>query len=131
MKKPEADLARAQYEALQARKSLASTAAALQYRLKPQTIVNTAWEGVRDRSSLMADDALQVVKDRPGAASGVMAALVIFLARNPLLRLLSRIFSRKRREDKAIVKANLDNDKGNFDLTAPTVERSLSEGVSA
>ena len=130
MKKPEADLARARYEALQARRRLLSTAGALQYRLKPATIASNAWEGVRDKSSNVADDAMQVVKERPVAASGVAAAIVIFLARHPLMRTASRIFSR-REEDDGVVKADLDTHDHNYDLTAPTVEGSRNEGVSA
>ena len=130
MKKPQADLARAQYEALQARKRLASTAGALQYRLKPATIANNAWEGVRDKSTGLADDALQAVKERPAAASGVLAAIVVFLARHPLWRVATRIVSKKE-EDDGVIKANLDTHDKNYDLTAPTVERSAYEGASA
>ena len=129
MKKPEADLARARYETLQARKRLASTAGALQYRLKPATIANHAWEGVRDKSSELADDALQAVKERPRAASGVVAAVVIFLARHPLWRAATRIVSR-REEDEGIIKTDLGTHDENYDLTAPTVQRSAYEGVN-
>lgn len=131
MKKPEADLARARYEAVQARKRLASTAGALQYRLKPGTIVNHAWEGVRDKSSVIADDALQAVKDRPRAASGVLAAIVIFLVRHPLWRAATRIATSRRDEDEGVIRADIDNHDQNYDLTAPTVKKSAYEGVSA
>ena len=134
MKKPEADLARAQYEAIQAKKRLASTAGALQYRLKPATIANQAWEGVRDKSSVLADDALQAVKERPGAASGALAALIVFLARHPLWRAASWVVSKKEADD-GVVRADLDTNDENYDLTAPrvqpTVPRSAFEGVSA
>ncbi len=130
MKKPEADLARAQYEALQARKRVMATAGALQYRLKPATIANNAWEGVRDKSTELADDALQAVKERPGAASGVVAAIVVFLARHPLWRAATWIVSR-REEDDGAIKTRLDTHDENYDLTAPTVQRSAYEGVSA
>lgn len=141
MKKPEAELARAQYEALQAKKRMTSTAGALQYRLKPATLANHAWEGVRDKSSELADDvlqvakeraddALQVVKDRPAAASGVLAAIVIFLARHPLWRAATSIVSRGH-EDEGVIKTKLDTQDENYDLTAPTVERSMNEGVNA
>ncbi len=130
MKKPEADLARAQYEAIQAKNRIISTAGALQYRLKPATIANQAWEGMRDRSTELADDALQAVKERPGAASGVVAAIVVFLARHPLWRVATRIVSRRDGDDGAVT-TRLDGHDGNYDLTAPTVERSAFEGVSA
>jgi hypothetical protein len=131
MKKPEADLARAQYAAIQAKKRLASTAGALQYRLKPATIANHAWEGVRDKSNELADDALQAVKERPAAASGVLAAIVVFLARHPLWRAATRIVSRGGDEDEGVVKANLNTHDEQYDLTAPTVDRPAYEGVSA
>jgi hypothetical protein len=146
MKKPEAELARAQYEALQAKKRMMSSVGALQYRLKPATIANQAWEGVRGKtnhawegvrgkSSGLAEDALQVVKERPGAASGVLAAIVIFLARHPLLRAASAIVGRGHQEDEGVIKADLENHDEKYDLTAPTVDpraqRSAYEGVSA
>jgi hypothetical protein len=130
MKAAEAQLARAQYEAEQAKKRLASTMGALQYRLKPGTLMNNAWEGVRDKSTDLADDALQAVKERPGAASGVVAAVLIYLARDPLWRVVSKIFARNE-EDDGIVRANLSEQDENYDLTAPTVERSKNEGVIA
>jgi hypothetical protein len=128
--KPEARLSQARYEAEQAKKRLGSSVGALQYRLKPGTLVNNAWEGVRDKSSDLADDALQAVKSRPVAASGVLAGLVVFLAREPLWRGVSRIFSSRERDDGVIV-ANLDNRDGTFDLTAQDVPRSANEGVNA
>ena len=139
--KPELELERARYEAEQAKKKFASTLGGLQYRLKPATLANNAWEGVRDKSSIMADDAKQavngiadeaitVVKERPGIASGVAAAQFIFLAREPLWRLVSKPF-RHQEDTSHLVKANLEDADEKYDLTAPTVERSKPEGVSA
>jgi ElaB/YqjD/DUF883 family membrane-anchored ribosome-binding protein len=130
MKGPKAKLAKAQYEAAQAKKRLASTLGALQYRLKPGTLMNHAWEGVRDKSSEMADDALAAVKERPRAASGVLATIVFFLARKPLGRAASKLFSRRKDEDDGVITADLDNHE-DYDLTAPTVQRSINEGVNA
>lgn len=132
-------LERAQYEVEQAKKKFGSTMGALQYRLKPATLMGNAWDGVRDKGSDaadgamhavsgMADGAVQAARSRPMAASGVAAALVLFLARAPLWRAASRIFSR---EDEGIVKADLANKDANFDLTAPTVAGPMNEGVSA
>lgn len=132
----------AQYEVEQAKKRFSSTLGALQYKLKPGTLVNSAWSGVRDKGSEVADDAMhrangfadgavQAVKERPVAASSVAAALVIFLARAPLWRAAHWLFSREE-EDPGEVKANLEDYDGSVDLTAPTIERSsLNEGVSA
>ena len=130
----------AQYQAEQAKKRLNSTLGALQYRLKPGTLANHAWGEVREKSSEMADDALeavhgltdgavQVVKERPVAISGIAAGIVLFLARRPLWKGASRLFSRGR-EDEGVVQADLENHE-KYDLTAPTVQRSLNEGVNA
>jgi len=138
--KPEARLSQARYEAEQAKKRLASTVGALQYRLKPATLANQAWTGMREKGEEVADGtfhtvndfadgAVRAVKDRPVAASGVAAAALIFLARAPLWRAASRVF--RGREDEGIVKADLAEHDENFDLTAPTVTKTLNEGVSA
>lgn len=136
------EIERAQHELEQAKKQFSSTLGGLQYRLKPGNLANHAWAGVRDKGSVVADDAMhrangfadgavQAVRDRPGVASGVAAALVIFLARAPLWRAAKGLFSNEE-EDPGIIKAHLDEHDSNFDLTAPTVDpKVLNEGVSA
>jgi hypothetical protein len=129
----------AQYQAEQAKKRFSSTVGGLQHRLKPGTLANQAWGEVRGKSSEMADEAfhavngfadgaVQAVKERPVAASGIAAAVVIFLARAPLWRAASRLFSRG--EDEGVIHAHLDHDE-KYDLTAPKVPKSLNEGVNA
>jgi hypothetical protein len=113
-----------------AKKQLASTMGALQYRLKPATLMSNAWDGVRDKSGEVADTTLQAVKDRPVTVSGILAAILIFLARDPLRRLLAGLFSRGGETREDTIQANLDHDDS-YDLTAPTVERSRTEGVNA
>ncbi len=139
--KPELELERAQYEVEQAKKQFSSTLGGLQYRLNPKTLANNAFEGVRDKGTNMAsdaklavngiaDEAFTAVKERPGIASGVAAALLIFLAREPLWRLVSKPF-RHQEDTSDLVMADLEAADDKFDLTAPTVERSKPEGVSA
>jgi hypothetical protein len=134
------EIERAQYEVEIAKKRFSSTVGALQYRLKPATLANQAWSEVRGKGSEVADEALhsvngvadgavRAVKERPIAASGAAAALLIFLARAPLWRAAKGLFGKG--EDEGIIKANLEDHDGSFDLTAPTVERSTKEGVSA
>ncbi len=112
------------------KRQLASTLGALQYRLKPANLMNQAWEGVRDKSSEVADNTLQAVKDRPAAVSGVLAGIVLFIAREPLWRLVSGFFSRDEEWEGDTIQAHLDHDE-DYDLTAPTVTRSRPEGVNA
>jgi len=133
------DLELAQYQAEQAKKRFNATLGALQYRLKPATIANQAWGEVREKGGLVADDALhavngfadgalQAVKERPVAASGAAAALLVFLARAPLWRAASRMFGKS--EPEGVVHADLPRHE-KVELTAPTVQTSLNEGVNA
>lgn len=111
------------------KRRLAATLGALQYRLKPANLMNQAWEGVRDKGSEVADNTLQAVKDRPAAVSGVLAGIALFIAREPLRRLVSGFFSRDRQSDGDTIQAHLEHDQ-DYDLTAPTVQ-SRPEGVNA
>ena len=127
---PERRLEQAQSDVAQAKRRLASTLGALQYRLKPGTIMTNAWEGVRDKGSELADDAIQVVKDRPATVSGVAAALLIFLARDPLWSMVSGWFSDTPDED--LVTTRLDETDSHYDLTTPMIDRTVvNEGVNA
>jgi hypothetical protein len=130
----------AQYQAEQAKKRFNSTLGALQYRLKPGNLANHAWGGVRDKGSEMADDAMeavqgltdgafQAVKERPVAVSGIAAGILLFLARRPLWRGASRLFSSDT-EDEGVIHADLEHHE-KYDLTAPVVEGSKNEGVNA
>jgi hypothetical protein len=88
-----ADLVRARREAEVARRRLASTMNELQQRLKPGTLATNAWEGVKDKSGELADDAVQAVKARPVAVSAVLAAFTLFLARAPIKSAVAGLFS--------------------------------------
>ena len=140
VKGPAMQLERAQYEVEQAKKKFASTLGTLQYRLKPGTLANHAWEGVREKSSEAADGAFvavnelaesaaQAARARPAAAGGIAAAAFLFLVRAPLGRLASRLFRGK--EDAGLVKTDLSNADDNYDLTAPVAARTTNQGVSA
>jgi hypothetical protein len=88
-----ADLAEAKREAERARARLAATLAELQARLKPATLASNAWEGVKDKSGELADDAVQAVKGRPVAVSAALAAFTLFLARAPIKSAIADFFS--------------------------------------
>jgi hypothetical protein len=83
----------AKRQAEQSRRRLMETAGELQQRLKPATLASNAWEGVKDKSGTLADDAVQAVKARPVAASAVLTAFTLFLARAPIKSAVSRLFS--------------------------------------
>jgi hypothetical protein len=83
-------IALAKRESDEARARVASTLGELQQRLKPKALANQAWSGVREKSGEIADDAVQAVKDRPVAASGLAVAFMLFLAREPILSAASK-----------------------------------------
>jgi hypothetical protein len=63
----------------------------LQDRLKPGTLARDAWEGAKVKGADLAEDAVDAVKARPYAATGVVAAIAMFLAREPLIDLATRL----------------------------------------
>ncbi|HEX4738340.1 MAG TPA: DUF3618 domain-containing protein [Allosphingosinicella sp.] len=109
------------YEARQraeaARRQLVATATELQERLRPATIASNAWEGVKDKSGELADDAVEAVKARPVAAASVLAAFTLFLARQPIKSAVSKLFAKE--PDGHLVTTKLDTSDGKYDLTAP------------
>ena len=109
------------YEARQraeaARRDLIATATELQERLRPATIASNAWEGVKDKSGELADDAVEAVKARPAAAASVLAAFTLFLARRPIKSAVSKLFSKE--PDGSLITTKLDMSDGKYDLTAP------------
>ena len=109
--------------------SPSETASELQERLRPGTIASNAWEGVKDRSGELADDAVEAVKARPVAAASVLAAFTLFLARQPIRSAVSRLFSKEADED--LVTTRLDTGGENYALTAPVAANARSEGASA
>lgn len=91
-------------EAERRRARLLETAHELQDRLSPKTLARDAWQGAKEKSADLAEDAVDAVRARPFAATGVVAAITMFLAREPLIDLAGKLVdgakgkSRKRRK---------------------------------
>lgn len=85
------DIEHAKIEAERARKRLAATLDDIFERLTPGALANRAWSGVRDKSSELADGAVDAVKARPAATAGVLAAGLLFLARGRIVSAASRL----------------------------------------
>lgn len=120
----DARLAQAKYDAEQARTRLVSTAVELQRRIRPATLMGNAWDGVRDRSGELAGDAIQALKDRPVKASGVAAAVAVFLARRTLWSAVSRLWNHG--EDEEFTTQNGDDDESR-DRAGGTATRSRNK----
>ena len=91
------DIHLAEARVTEARSRLAGTVGDIQRRLHPQLLLKNAWEGVRETSVSLADDAVETAKARPGAAAGVAAGVTALALRRPIGRLLRRMVSRKRK----------------------------------
>jgi hypothetical protein len=68
-----------------------STAYQLQDRLSPKTIARNTWEGAKIKGADLAEDAVDAVRSRPFAVGGAVAAIAMFLAREPLMDLAGKV----------------------------------------
>ncbi len=67
----------------------------LQERLQPSHLARDAWEAAKSKTADVAEDAVDAVRKRPVAASGAVAALALFIAREPLMDLAGKLMSSK------------------------------------
>ena len=65
----------------------------LQDKLAPSHLARDAWEAAKSKGADLAEDAVDAVRKRPVAATGAVAALALFIAREPLIELANRLVS--------------------------------------
>jgi hypothetical protein len=87
-------VAAARLEVDRRRSHLLATAHELQERLSPKTLARGAWEGAKEKGADLAEDAVDAVRARPLATGGVIAAITMFLAREPLMELAAKLVDR-------------------------------------
>jgi hypothetical protein len=85
------DIAAARLEVERTRMRLIGTAHQLQDRLSPKVLAKDAWQGAKEKGADLAEDAVDAVRSRPLAATGVVAAITMFLAREPLMDLAGQL----------------------------------------
>ncbi len=107
-------LARAEVETAKA--ALIDTARELQQRLQPKTLASDAWEAAKVKGADLAEDAVDAVKRRPVAAGGIVAALAMFLARDPLKDAARRAYG-------AMTSSGDDDNKDHEPPAPPPVRR--------
>jgi hypothetical protein len=66
-------------------------AQSLQEKLAPSYLARDAWEAAKSKGVDIAEDAVDAVRKRPVAASGAVAALAVFIAREPLMELAGKL----------------------------------------
>jgi len=102
--KDSAAILAARAEVDRSRARVMASAQELQDRLSPKVLAKDAWQGAKEKGADLAEDAVDAVRARPLAASGVVAALTMFLAREPLIDLAGRlvdVVGEKRKSRKA------------------------------
>ena len=87
--RPQIAAARSEVERSRAR--VMATAQELQERLSPKTLAKGAWQGAKEKGADLAENTVDAVKSRPLAATGVVAAMTMFLAREPLMDLAGKL----------------------------------------
>ena len=85
------EISAARIEAERARGRLIATAHELQERLSPKTIARDTWQSAKEKGADLAEDAVDAVRARPVAMGGVLAAVALFLAREPLMDLAGKL----------------------------------------
>ena len=100
------EVAARRIEVERSRARLMAAAHALQERLSPQTLARNTWEGAKEKGASLAEDAVDAVRARPVAAGGVVAALTMFLAREPIMDLAGSMFGKDKREARRTRKAS-------------------------
>lgn len=94
----------AEFEVDRSRAKLLAGLSEVSRQLEPHRLVQEVWEKAKDKGADLAEEAVDAVRARPIAATGVVAAITMFLAREPLMDLAGRVFdgakgkSRKRRK---------------------------------
>jgi ElaB/YqjD/DUF883 family membrane-anchored ribosome-binding protein len=108
---PEISAARIEVERSRAR--VMATAHALQDRLSPRTLARGAWEGAKEKGADLAENTVDAVRSRPLAATGVLAAITMFLAREPLIdlggRLAGTVGEKRKKRKSRKAKSKQDN----------------------
>lgn len=90
------EVASAELRVALARARLNDTVEDIRQRIKPDMLLRDVWDGVRDKSTALADEAVSTAKARPGAAAGVAAGVALLAMHRPVGRLVRRLFSRRR-----------------------------------
>ena len=94
----------AEFEVDRTRARLLATLNEVSHQFEPHRLMQEVWEKAKGKGADLAEDAVDAVRARPIAATGVVAAITMFLAREPLMDLAGKLVdgakgkSKKRRK---------------------------------
>jgi hypothetical protein len=81
----------ARIEVERSRARMLDTAKLLQRRLEPGKLTRDAWQSAKEKGADLAEDAVDAVRKRPYAAGGAVAAIALFIAREPIMQLFGKL----------------------------------------
>ena len=81
----------ARLEVERSRAQMLGTAKLLQHRLEPGKLTRDAWQSAKEKGADLAEDAVDAVRKRPYAAGGAVAAIALFIAREPIMELFGKL----------------------------------------
>jgi hypothetical protein len=87
----DAKVAMAEVKVDAARARLIATLHEAATQFEPHRLMREAWEGAKSKGADLAEDAVDAVRARPYAAGGVIAALALFFAREPIMDLAGKL----------------------------------------
>ena len=102
------EIVAARVEVDRSRSRLMSTAHELQDRLSPRALARNTWQGATEKGADIAENTVDAVKARPFTTTGVMAAITMFLAREPLIDLAGKVVGRGKKKSPSSRKAKED-----------------------
>jgi hypothetical protein len=109
--KPDPAIAAARAEVERSRARLMRSAHALQDRLSPRTLARGAWDGAKEKGAELAEDAVDAVRSRPMAATGVVGAILTIHSREPVMdhagQLASAVGGKRKERKKSKTKAKI------------------------
>jgi hypothetical protein len=85
------DVARSRARLLDSVRSLEAPVLDLKNQLTPSHIMGDAWDAAKSKGADLVEDAVDAVRSRPVTATSVVAAITMFLAREPLLDLAGKL----------------------------------------
>ncbi|HYX45453.1 MAG TPA: DUF3618 domain-containing protein [Sphingomicrobium sp.] len=99
------DIKAAEFRVDRARSKMIGTLQELSQQLQPHRLMEEAWEKAKDKGADLAENAVDAVRARPVAATGVVAAITMFLAREPLMDLAGKLIGAAKGKKRARRKA--------------------------
>ena len=88
----------AEFEVDRARGKLIATLNEVSRQFEPHRLMEEAWDKAKDKGASLAEDAVDAVSRRPVATGAVIAGLIAFFAREPLMDLAGKLANGTRKK---------------------------------